>query len=142
MADKAKSALSGAAIGTSIVPGIGTAIGAGVGLVASLFSSNKHYNLYYWDSVQSSWVFVLEGHPSAVNKAAATYKQSGLPTQTVRNKSGSAIAPTLPPAGYETASVGGSGINPWIVAGIAGGGIVLWLLLRKGSSPGILGRPR
>ena len=142
-------AAAGAALGTA-VPVVGNVVGAiggaAVGALTGLFSSKKHYHLYYWDPVSSAWVFVMDGHPSQVNPASASYQKSGMVTAIIRNKDDKApdgtLAPAKPPTGYVAGSAGTSGFNPWIVAGIAGGGLVLWLLLRKGSSPGIFGRPR
>lgn len=128
----AKGATAGAAVGTA-VPVVGNVIGAiggaVIGGIASLFSSKKHYNLYYWDSVNFAWVYAMEGHPDAVKKLAKSYSMSGITTQIVRNKSGSAVAPAKPPAGV-TASAP-SGFNPWILAGIAGAGLLAFILLKK-----------
>lgn len=123
----------GATIGGPAAPltaAVGAVVGAAVGVVTNIFKSKKHYNLYYWDSVNFAWVYAMEGHPDAVKKLEKSYSMSGITTQIVRNKSGSAVAPTKPPAGV-TASAP-SGFNPWILAGIAGAGLLAFVLLKKG----------
>lgn len=135
MAAKGKSTLSGAATGASIgsvVPGIGTAIGAGVGaavgLVSSFFTSNKHYNLYYWETADSSWKFVMEGHPNQIKPVQKEYISSNIPTQVVRNKNGTAKTPTTPPAGYEKSTVL-STVNPIAIFSVIGLFLIILYLM-------------
>ena len=132
-------AAAGAALGTA-VPVVGNVVGAiggaFVGAVTGLFSSKKHYHLYYWEPGAAAWRFVLDGHPSQVNPVAKTYTDSGLVVAIVRNKDDAApdgtLAPSLPPAGYKAvAATAAAGLNPWIFAGIAGAGLVAFFLLRR-----------
>jgi len=107
----------------------------GVGLLKGLFTSKKHYHLYYWEPGAAAWRFVLDGHPSQVNPVAKTYTDSGLVVAVVRNKDDAApdgtLAPSSPPAGYKGAvTAAAAGLNPWIFAGIAGAGLLVFLLLR------------
>ena len=115
-------------------------VGGGIlGVVTGLFKSKKHYHLYFWDAGQSAWIFVLDGHPSQVNPLATQYRMTGVPVAVVRNKDDKApdgtLAPKTPPAGYGASSSGlGSlpgGLNPWILAGIAGAAVLGFVLLRR-----------
>jgi len=132
-------AAAGAALGTA-VPVVGNVVGAiggaVVGAITGLFSSKKHYHLYYWEPGAAAWRFVLDGHPSQVNPVAKTYTDSGLVVAIVRNKDDAApdgtLAPSSPPAGYKAATATAvGGLNPWIFAGIAGAGLVAFFLLRR-----------
>lgn len=135
----AKGAVAGAAVG-SAVPVVGNIVGAVggavVGFVSSLFGSKKHYHLYYWDPQESSWKFVLDGHPSQVNPQASAYQKSGLVTAVIRNvgdkNPDGSLAPKSPPAGYEPSTASTSSKTPWVVAGIAGALVLGVVLLRKG----------
>ena len=131
-------AAAGAALGTA-VPVVGNVVGAiggaVVGAVTGLFASKKHYHLYYWEPGAAAWRFVLDGHPSQVNPVAKTYTDSGLVVAIVRNKDDAApdgtLAPSSPPAGYKgAATVAAAGLNPWLFAGIAGAGLLVFVLLR------------
>lgn len=106
-------------------------------LLGGLFKSKKHYHLYIWDQVESSWKFVMDGIPSKVNPVAASYAKSGVPTAVVRNKGGKAVAgslaPKAPPAGFAAAAA--SGFNPWILAGIAGVGVAAFVIFRRRGKP-------
>lgn len=110
-------------------------IPAATSLISGLFKSKKHYHLYYWDPAESVWKFVLDGHPSQVNPAAASLQKSGLATAIVRNKNDAhpdgTLAPKDPPAGYAASSSGASGFNPWPLAAIAAAGVLGFVLLRK-----------
>lgn len=131
----------GAAIGGPASPltaAIGAGIGAAVGLVSGIFKSKKHYHLYYWDPVETSWKFVVDGHPSTVNPLAKDYQKQGVVTAIVRNvgdKCGDGtLAPKSPPAGYKVEAAGSgtvAGMNPWILAGIAAAGLLAFVLLKK-----------
>jgi len=132
-------AAAGAALGTA-VPVVGNVVGAiggaVVGAVTGLFSSKKHYHLYYWEPGAGAWRFVLDGHPSQVNPVAKTYTDSGLVVAIIRNKDDAApdgtLAPSSPPAGYKVATAAATaGLNPWIFAGIAGAGLLAFFLLRR-----------
>ena len=132
-------AAAGAALGTA-VPVVGNVVGAiggaVVGAVTGLFSSKKHYHLYYWEPGAAAWRFVLDGHPSQVNPVAKTYTDAGLVVAIVRNKDDAApdgtLAPKDPPAGYKAATAtAAAGLNPWIFAGIGGAGLLLFFLLRR-----------
>ena len=132
-------AAAGAALGTA-VPVVGNVVGAiggaVVGAVTGLFSSKKHYHLYYWEPGAAAWRFVLDGHPSQVNPVAKTYTDAGLVVAIVRNKDDAApdgtLAPKDPPAGYKAVvATAVAGLNPWIFAGIAGAGLVAFFLLRR-----------
>jgi len=110
----------------------------GVKLITGLFSSKKHYHLYYWDTVENVWKFVMDGHPSQVNPQAAAYGKAGVVVAIVRNvgdkNADGTLAPKSPPAGYAApAAAGASGvkINPWILAGIAAAGGLLFFLVRR-----------
>ena len=144
MASTGKSALGGAATGASLgstIPGIGTAIGAAVGAavgtVASLFKSKKHYHVYFWNG--SAWQFVQDGNPSQIKPTVANLRSQGLPVAVVRNKGGKnpagSLAPKDPPAGASSSPASaGSGTGsklPWILAGIAGLGVLGALLIKK-----------
>ncbi len=100
--------------------------------IGGLFKSKKHYHLYYWNTTTSSWVFVMDGHPDKVKKAQAGYIQSGVQTAVVRNEgdkhADGTLAPKSPPAGYAPTA---GGLNPWILAGIAGAAVLGFVLLRK-----------
>ena len=110
-------------------------IGGLAGLVGGLFKSRKHYHVYYWDGAAGKWVFVMDGIPSQVKPVAQQYAAQGIPVQLVRNKGGTgAKPPTQPPAGWSADSGSGSGGAsplPWILAGVGGLGLVVFLLLRK-----------
>jgi hypothetical protein len=116
---------------------IGSA-GQGItGLIGGLFKSKKHYHLYYWDAQSAAWIFVMDGHPSQVNPLATDYRRQGVPVALIRNKDDKApdgtLAPKSPPAGYtaEAAGKAPGGPLPWILAGVAGVGVVVFLILRK-----------
>jgi hypothetical protein len=104
-------------------------------LLTGLFKSKKHYHLYYWDTVQSVWVFVMDGHPSNVKPQAAALQKSGVVVAIVRNKgdknADGSLAPKSPPAGYKAADGSGAGLSPWILVGIAGAGLLAFVLLKK-----------
>ncbi len=115
---------------SSSIPVVGGVVGVGVGLVSSLFKSKKHYNLYVWDSGGAKWLLDMEGHPDAINPRDAQLRGQGYKTSIVRNKSGSAVAPTQPPAGESaTPKMGNSMI--WIIAGIAAAVLVVILILKR-----------
>jgi len=131
-------AATGAALGTA-VPVVGNVVGAiggaVVGAVTGLFASKKHYHLYYFDPGSGAWRFVLDGHPSQVNPVAKTYTSSGLVVAIVRNKDDAApdgtLAPKSPPTGYTAKGGAPLGFNPWILAGIAGAGLLAFVLLKR-----------
>lgn len=108
---------AGAALGTA-VPVIGNVVGAiggaVVGAVTGLFSSKKHYHLYYYDPATSEWKFVVDGHPSTVNPLAKRFASEGYVTATIRNKDDKnpdgSLAPKEPPAGYSK-SKGATSVN-------------------------------
>lgn len=111
------------------------AIVAAIPVIGGLFKSKKHYHLYYWDQVEASWKFVMDGIPSKVNPVAAQYAQNGIPTAVVRNKGGKAVAGSLapknPPAGYSATAAAASDFNPWLLAGIAGAVALGAFLLKR-----------
>ena len=136
-----KGAAAGAALGTA-VPVVGNVVGAiggaVIGAVTGLFTSKKHYHLYYWDTVESVWKFVMDGHPSSVNPQAKAYEKAGVVVAIVRNEgdkhADGTLAPKSPPAGYSAAPAASgaqAGLNPWIFAGIGGAGLLLFFLLRR-----------
>lgn len=138
MASVGSSTVKGAGVGAavgSVVPLVGNVIGGAVGAVggflSGIFSSKKHYNLYAWDAQNYTWQFVIEGHPDQIRAAAKNYTAAGIQTTVVRNKSGSGIAPTTPPTGAVAPAVAGSSSVPWILAGIAGLGLLVFVLLRR-----------
>jgi len=108
--------------------------GAVVGLLGGLFKSKKQYHVYYWDGDAGTWVFVMNGIPSKIKATVTQLGAQGLIVQTVRNKNGNtAKPPTSPPAGWaapEAVSEGTSKI-PWILAGVAGLGLLGFVLLRR-----------
>jgi hypothetical protein len=124
----AKGAVAGAAVGTAVpVVGniVGGIVGGVVGGISSLFGSKKHYMLYYWDPVAYSWAFAVEGHPSQLKPVIADYTKNGIITARIRKGS---PAPTAPPSGVAAKA---SGFNPWILVGIAGAGLLAFVLLKK-----------
>jgi hypothetical protein len=132
----------GATLGTAL-PGIGNAVGtvvgavggAVVGVVTGIFSSKKHYHLYFFDPAVGEWKFVVDGHPSQVNPLAKQYAKEGYVTATIRNKDDKnpdgSLAPTEPPAGFSK-SKGATSVNIInIVLIVAILGIAVYFLVIK-----------
>lgn len=69
---------AGAAIGTLILPGLGTAIGAGIGGIAGYFAGNK---------VKESYEKELEEAQKATEKARQIYKATGIDIDNAKFKS-------------------------------------------------------
>ena len=99
-------------------------------LVGGLFTSKKHYNIYYWETADNTWKFIFEGHPNQIRPIETQYKNQGYITTVVRNKSGTAIHPTTPPAGYETKAPSSANL-PMILIIVAVFAFVLLFVLKK-----------
>jgi len=106
---------------------IGTSI---LSLVGGLFKSKKHYNIYYWETADNTWKFIFEGHPDQIRQVETQYRNQGYITTIVRNKSGTAIPPTKPPAGYETKAPMSANL-PMILIIVAVLAFVLLFVLKK-----------
>jgi len=104
-------------------------------VVGGIFKSKKHYHLYYYDPPASSWKFVLDGHPDEVNSLAKSYRASGFVVAIIRNKGDKfpdgTLAPASPPAGYKATPLTVAGLNPWILAGMAGAAILVFFLMKR-----------
>ena len=99
-------------------------------ILTGLFKSKKHYNLYYWEPADNTWKFVIEGHPSQVNPLAKQYAAQGYIISIIRNQSGTAVAPTSPPAGYEKS--GATSTNWLMIVGVVlAVGFVLFFFLKR-----------
>lgn len=122
--------------GTKLNLDVGSLISVGIGLVTGLFSSKKHYHLYYFEEADDTWHFVLDGHPSQVNPAAKQYQANGIKTAIVRNKDGKylpgELAPKEPPTGYTPNSpLAGNTNIIMIIAVVAAVAFALFMILRK-----------
>lgn len=110
-------------------------VAMGVAILGELFKSKKHYHLYYWDSANSSWKFVVDGHPSQVNPLAASYRASGIVVAIIRNKGDKfpdgTLAPASPPAGYKAEPLAVAGLNLWIVGGMVGVAVLIFFLMKR-----------
>ena len=130
VAGAAKGAAAGATVG-SVVPIVGNAVGAVggaiIGFLGGIFKSKKHYNMYSWNSQNYCWDYVMQGHPDQIRAASKSYSAAGIATTAVRYN---AAAPTTPPAGAVKPAEAGSSALPWILAGIAGLGLLAFFLLR------------
>jgi len=104
------------------------AIGAAV---VGLFSSKKHYDLYYWETADNTWKFVYNGHPSQLRPLEQQYNAQGIKTQRLRAKDGKSLPPpTTPPAGYG-ATTTGSKTNPLLIGGIVLAFGVVYFFIKK-----------
>ena len=118
---------------TSIIT---NSLGLAIGAVTGLFSSKKHYHLYYFEEADDTWHFVMDDHPSKVNPAAKQLQSQGLKTSIVRNKDGKAqpgeLAPKNPPTGYTPNSPLAGKSNIILIVGIvAAVGIILFVILKR-----------
>jgi LPXTG-motif cell wall-anchored protein len=113
---------------------IAAAIPAVVTGIAGLFKSKKHYHLYYFETADNTWHFVMDGIPSQINPVKAQYAAQGYAVYTARNKDAKyqpgELAPKNPPTGVTSKSA--TGIN-WmlIIAVVAGLGLVFFFIKRK-----------
>lgn len=137
-----KKSVTGAATGSAIgstLPGIGTAIGAAigtaVGFIAGLFTSKKHYHLYYFEEATDTWEFVIDGIPSQLKPMVKEYTAHGIKTAMVRNKGGKAqpgeLAPKNPPAGYTPNESMPSSTNTLMIAAVIGAFVLIMFLILK-----------
>lgn len=102
--------------------------------IGSLFGSKKHHAVYYWEPADGLWKFAYTGQLPKAKAVETEYKKAGYFTALVRDKNNTAKPPTAPPVGYVApapAGGGGTGINLWIMAGIAGVGLLAFFLLGR-----------
>lgn len=88
-------AATGAAVGTSISPGVGTVIGAGLGLVGSLVSGSQNYRLgkrqLEWQKYAQHETWKREDN--AIQRRAADLKAAGMNRLLAAGSGASASAP-------------------------------------------------
>jgi hypothetical protein len=102
-----------------------------LGFLTGLFKSKKHYNLYYWENADNTWKFVFEGHPSQIKPYVAQYSEQGIITTIVRNKKGTAVAPTTHPTGYESTKTPTTTNFPLIIAIVVGFGLIYFFIKKR-----------
>lgn len=109
---------------------------AAITLITGLFKSRKHYMLFYFEEVDDSWKFVMDGIPSQVNPVAKSYTVQGIQVAIVRNKdakhTAAELMPKEPPKGYTPNTPAAT--NYLTIAAVAAGiGLILYFLFfRKG----------
>jgi len=101
------------------------------GLVGGLFKSKKHYNIYYWETADNTWKFIFEGHPDQIRQVETQYRDQGYVTTVVRNKKGTAIHPTKPPAGYEVKAPTSANIPLILIIGVVLVFVFLFVLKKR-----------
>jgi hypothetical protein len=116
-------AIDPVSIGTAAIP-----------LLAGLFKSKKHYNLYYFEEASDQWMFVMEDIPSRIKPYANDYKSRGIAIAIVRNKGGNfnaaELMPKEPPKGYTPNTPATT--NYLTIALVVGGVLaILYFILKK-----------